>query len=86
MISGETVFSLFTYTYFTATIFATVFFTIRLINGDSTKRLFINYLKILGIGLVASMFPFLILGVVFGFPSVLMASIVITFVFRKELA
>jgi hypothetical protein len=35
---------------------------------------------------LTSSFPFLTLGVIFGFPAVLAASIAITYVFRKELA
>lgn len=81
-----TVIQLFSYVYFVSITLATVFFAVRLIKGESTKRLFINYLKILGIGVFASFFPFMTFGVMFGFPSVLMASIIITYVFRKELA
>jgi len=47
--------------------------------------LFKNFLKIWLIGTVASLVPLLIYGLVFGSPAVLIASLVTTLVFRKEL-
>lgn len=49
-------------------------------------KLFINFLKILGIGVIASFIPYMTLGALLGFPSVLLASIAVTFLFRKELS
>ena len=86
MIAGITVLALFTWTYFFAVIAALIFFGNRIIKGDPIKRLFINYLKILGVCVLASAFPFLTFGLLLGLPSTLLASIVLTFIFRKELS
>jgi hypothetical protein len=66
-------------------LFAAVFFAYRIIMGKPTKKLFVNFLKILGVGLVSSLFPFFLIGLLMGAPAVLLASIVITFMFQKEL-
>lgn len=84
--TAATVLQLFTYVYFFAGISATVFFAVQLYKGNPTKKLFLNYLKILGLGILASAFPFMHFGLLFGLPSTMLASILVTFVFRKELA
>lgn len=48
--------------------------------------LFRNYLVILVVAFLCSAVPFLHLGMVLGSPAVLLASISITLVFRKELS
>jgi hypothetical protein len=49
-------------------------------------NLFKNFLKILGINMVAALVPWLHLGLIFGGGSVLVSAITITLVFQKELS
>jgi hypothetical protein len=81
-----TVIQIFAHIYFFAGISAAIFFAIRLYRGEPTKKIFLNYLKVLGACILSSAFPFMALGLVFGLPSTLLASMLITFIFRKELA
>jgi hypothetical protein len=81
----ESVLWLFTGTFYSGVLLTVGLFVYKIIKNQPSKKLFINFLKILGIGFVASMFPWLLFGLL-GFPSVLVASIAVTFVFQKELS
>jgi hypothetical protein len=48
-------------------------------------KLFKNFLKIWLIGTLSSLVPFMYVGLVLGIPSVFLASIIVTCIFRKEL-
>jgi len=80
-------FQLFTIVYYASIAVTIIFFIERFFKEKgSAKKLLIVYLKILGLCLVSSLFPFFHFGLLFGFPSILLASLLITFVFRKELS
>ena len=48
-------------------------------------KLFKNFLSIWAIGTVCSFVPFMHLGAILGQPAVILASVVVTLIFRKEL-
>jgi hypothetical protein len=64
---------------------AAVLYISRRFEGRPSRKLFKNHLKLIGIGVLASMFPFLHIGAIMGFPSVLLASTMIVLIFSKEL-
>jgi hypothetical protein len=49
-------------------------------------KLFTNFLKILGVGIICSFVPFLWMGMLLGAPAYILAAVGITLLFRKELS
>ena len=49
-------------------------------------KLFKNYLKILGINILSAGVPWLHIGILFGFISIMISSVAITYLFREELS
>lgn len=55
-------------------------------NSTQSLKLFKSFVMILFIGSISSLFPFLLTGLVLGFPSVVLGSILVSLVFRKQLS